>query len=252
MINAAFPADWRDAQNQVAKILKECEFDTYIEHTVQTLRGAVNIDVFAVDTTQQPPSIYLCECKHWRSAVPQTDVHAFRTVVHDYGANWGLFISSNGFQQGAYTAAQYTNVRLLSWEEFQQLFMDRWYVQYFLPQLYQSVDALVEYTEPVNSRIFRKVDALAPQAVGQFNLLRKKHEPLATLASLLRVPFLLGNHSRPALPLDESLPEEMYGRRDILPRDLLEAQSFRSLLEIYVGYITHALQEFDELFGERA
>jgi hypothetical protein len=35
----------------------------------------------------------LCECKYWRSAVPQAVIHGFRTVVGDIGANKGYAIA---------------------------------------------------------------------------------------------------------------------------------------------------------------
>ncbi|MDP2952194.1 MAG: hypothetical protein Q8O76_02615, partial [Chloroflexota bacterium] len=61
-----------------------------IDKEIETARGAVKIDVYAEDGRQKPSIIYLCECKHWRSGVTKTVVHAFRTVVSDYGVNWGL------------------------------------------------------------------------------------------------------------------------------------------------------------------
>ena len=79
VINESLPIDWRDLQRQVALILSECNFQVGIEKTVQTVRGASEIDVFAVDKEKMPPITYLCECKHWSSPIPQTAVHAFRS-----------------------------------------------------------------------------------------------------------------------------------------------------------------------------
>ena len=53
-------------------------------------------------------------------------MHAFRTVLADYGANRGYLISTAGFQSGAWQAAQSSNVALVSWEELQRQFFDRW------------------------------------------------------------------------------------------------------------------------------
>lgn len=109
----------------------------------------------------QPEIVYLCECKHWARAVPQSIVDGFRTVVQDYGANWGIIISLKGFQKGAYHSARNSNIKLLSWLEFQDLFEDRWIQNYFIPTLSAESDVLIEYTEPINSRIFRKADLLS-------------------------------------------------------------------------------------------
>jgi hypothetical protein len=53
-------------------------------------------------------------------------VHSFRTVIADMGADVGIIISANGFQRGAMAAAALTNIRLMTWEEFQQAFETRW------------------------------------------------------------------------------------------------------------------------------
>jgi len=159
------PASWRDLQGYVARILSECGVATAIEKVVKTARGKVEIDVWAHDSSSTPPQTYLVECKRWRDAVPQTVVHAFRTVVGDSGANWGAIVSSNGFQSGAYEAARYSNVRLLSWLEFQNLFAESWFEHYFCRLVGEKCDPLVEYTEPINSRIFKKADILSESHV---------------------------------------------------------------------------------------
>lgn len=252
MINSVSPTDWKDLQNQVAQILSECGFEVDIEKDITTARDTVNIDVHAVDPSQKPATVYLCECKYWKSRVPKTVVHAFRTVVHDYGANWGLIISSKGFQQGAYDAAQYTNVQLLSWKEFQQLFVDRWYDRYFVPHLYKVAGPLAEYAEPINSRILRKADALTPEAFQQFRLLREKYQQLATLAMPLFFPALLTGNPRLTPPLRVALSDQTAQASANLPQDLLDARSLREFLEVYILRFTEAVQEFDQVVDERA
>ena len=155
MINPSVPSNWRDLQSDVAQILSECGFNVETEKNVTTARGEVEIDVFAEDSTQTPPTIYLCECKLWNSSVPRREVHAFRTVANDFGANWGLIISKLGFQRGAYDAARHTNLKLLNWQEFQELFSKRWYREYMVKILPAETEPLVDYTEPINTRVFR-------------------------------------------------------------------------------------------------
>ncbi len=157
------PDTWIELQIRVARILSECNVDTAVEKLVELARGQAEIDVWAHDPSSTPAQTYLIECKRWKEAVPQAVVHAFRTVVGDSGANWGAIISSNGFQRGAYQAAEYSNVRLLTWNEFQELFATSWFTRYFCSVIRKEFDPLVEYTEPINSRIFRKADLL-PEA----------------------------------------------------------------------------------------
>ncbi|GAI12096.1 unnamed protein product, partial [marine sediment metagenome] len=182
VITKNMPNDWKDLQQQVSQILQECGLETDLERSIETARGSVEIDVYAEDKTQTPYVIYLCECKRWTSSVPQTIVHAFRTVVTDYGANFGLLISSRAFQSGAYEAAKNTNMRLLNWIEFQELFVERWINNYMLPRIYREADPLIEYTEPVNSRIFRKADALEKEKQQRFITLREQYQFLAYFA----------------------------------------------------------------------
>lgn len=41
------PKDWKDLQNRVAEILKECNFNVEIEKKAETAREKVELDVFA-------------------------------------------------------------------------------------------------------------------------------------------------------------------------------------------------------------
>lgn len=122
MTRRATPDDWRDLQRQVATILSDAGMAVETEKTVQTARGHVEVDVHAEDRLRGRRYVVAVECKHWRARVPQTVIHAFRTVVSEMGANAGYLVSSSGFQSGAMTAAELTNVRLVTWEEFQAEF----------------------------------------------------------------------------------------------------------------------------------
>src|SRR5262245_55883421 len=127
------PSSWRELQENVATILREAGVTAEVEKTISTARGKVSIDVWAHDSGATPTQTYLMEGKRWRLRVPKSEVHAFRAVVGDSGANWGAIVSTTGFQRGAFDAARYSNVRLLSWEQFQELFAARWYARHFLP-----------------------------------------------------------------------------------------------------------------------
>ncbi|MGN6212022.1 restriction endonuclease [Parafilimonas sp.] len=120
------PKDWRDLQNKVARFLSELGYETDVEKDIKTVREIINIDVFAVNNKQIPQSKILCECKFWNNPVPKTIVHAFRTAVTDFGANYGIIISKAGFQSGSHEAVKNTNILLLNWEEFQNYFRVKW------------------------------------------------------------------------------------------------------------------------------
>jgi hypothetical protein len=86
----------------------------------------VTVDVAVRDLISVPHSFYICECKHWAKHVSQSEIHAFRTVVLEAGANRGFLIARSGFQPGAIAAAVFTNIDLLTWDEFEALMFDRW------------------------------------------------------------------------------------------------------------------------------
>lgn len=244
------PTNWRDLQNQVALILQECGLDCQIEKNLQTVRGSVVVDVYAEDKTTQPTAIYLCECKLWQSAVPKTVVHAFRTVVSDFGANWGFVISSAGFQSGAFDAVVNSNIRLITWMDFESLFVDRWIEQYMRPRL-QELDPLVEYTEPINSRIFRKADELDEHAQDRFVQLRRQYGDLTFLALHYYLPIPSDLRSRPDLPLRRATKTER-AITTKLPDAVLDAMCLRDFLDSIYKYGNEGIAAFDEIFGGRA
>lgn len=253
VINSSLPKDWRDLQIQVAKIMKESGFIVDSEKDIETVRGIVNIDVYAEDTSQKPKTIYLCECKFWQKAIPKSIVHSFRSVVNDFGANWGLIISSHGFQSGTFAAAANSNIRLLTWKEFQELFLVRWFENYMQKRLREESEPLVDYTEPMNTRVFRKADKLDKKSQQRFTKLREKYVDLAFLTLVMYLPLSLPlKGGLPSLPLRKLIKSEELRNIKSLPDILLDAVSFRDLLEIITNEVRKALAEFDDVFGERA
>jgi hypothetical protein len=210
-------------------------------------RGRVKVDVLADDPGAVLPTRYLCECKHWRTAVSKDVVHSFRTVVTDAGANLGLLISSGGFQSGAAEAAAFSNVRLMTWIEFQATFEKKWFERFMAPTLSAAGDALHEYTEPINSRIFRKADALKEPARQRFRELRDRYQ----VASLILMMFSFGVHGPtiPELPLRATLRTPA---ASMLPAEILDAHALRPLMDAVIDFYKSATAEFDSVFGERA
>ncbi len=141
MLTAHIPHDWRDLQESVARILSESGFNCYTEKVIKTVRGKVEIDVYAQETVDGRTSTVLCECKHWSSRVPQTVVHGFRTVLADSGAHVGYLISTAGFQSGALEAGEATNLRLVTWQEFQNEFAASWIKHCLIPKLEQLFES---------------------------------------------------------------------------------------------------------------
>jgi len=245
------PETWKDLQNEVGQILRECGFYAEVDKNIKTAREAVDVDVYAEDHSRIPEIKYLIECKHWKTRVPKTIVHAFRTVVSDFGANVGLIVSSVGFQSGAFDAAKKSPIKLVDWKEFQGLFINIWIEKYFAPELQKAAGPLIEYTEPINSRIFRKADLLSRERKTKFKELRAKYFELAMCALPLSIrPSEFGKRL-PKLPLKQSL-QHLDSLGINLPQDVLDAIALREFLEALSRNCISATAEFDEVFGERA
>jgi hypothetical protein len=255
MIEARLPDSWQDLETRVAQVLLECGYEVQVQKNVSLARGDACIDVWA-DDHSSPQNIIAVECKHWARPATKNVVHAFRTVVGDCGANTGLIVSSAGFQEGAIRAAEYSNVRLLDWNEFQTMFAVRWFKTYMSPTLAECTDALHEYTEPINSRIFRKADALPSELQEQFKVLRRRHWPLAALNLALRPES--GELLRPDQSPLPSLPLRADARKrfgtesnGLVPDDVLDATALRPTMDALIEHSHRAIVDFDELFGGR-
>jgi restriction system protein len=246
------PSGWRDLQDRVAAILNEVGLKAETTKTIKLVRGQVEIDVYATNPEQIPASVVLCECKLWETPVSQTVVHSFRTVVADSGANQGLLISKLGFQAGAHSAAEHSNVKLVNWAEFQGMFVERWYLRYFATELQRRLEPLVEYTEPFNSRVFRKADALSADRRERFKVLRAKYSSWATFTLALRIPsipFPGFPRAPPLLPLRQNLNA---GEYPSVPLGWLNCSTYRELLDLISRDGAVAIAEFDQVFGGRA
>lgn len=240
MITTSTPQTWQDLQTESARILQECGFAVEVEKVVETARGRVEIDVFGEENVQGRRFITLCECKHWRAAVPQAIIHGFRTVVGDIGANKGYIISMAGFQAGAFSAAELTNLELVTWEEFQAAFEPSWLASYFSPELLKKLNGLMTHAEHFLPAWF---DSLSEPDQEAFIALKERHEELGWLSQSLAMHPLTRRAERfPRLPLSESLAE----RHDFakIPDVIGNARGYRQVLEAALELGGNALAEF--------
>jgi len=261
LIEAELPQRWQDLEAGVARILADCGYDVEVGKNVKLARGDADIDVWA-DDHSQPPNVLAVECKLWADPVTKEVVHGFRTRVGESGANLGLLVSAAGFQAGAVEAAAYSNVQLLTWIDFQKMFTERWFRRYLIPRLSEEMHALHEYTEPINSRIFRKAGRLTDDRKERFKALRQVHVTLGSLYLAFRgglVDGLLVDGEARDVPrgLPKGLPlradgADIFGLGGAVPDDVLDATALRPLLDALVEHSRRATAEFDAVFGERA
>lgn len=161
------PKDWNDLQIKVSQIWSGIGLNTEIEKDIQTVRGKVNVDVLAVDQKHLPHSKYIAECKNWEHAVPKHVVHSVRTIVHDFGANSGYIVSKVGFQSGAIEAAGNTNVYLLDFNEFQEIFRTR-YIDNMVDELESVAYPLRMYCDPTKSFLEEAFENLSEEKKKEY------------------------------------------------------------------------------------
>lgn len=178
MITTDIPRRWQELQFETARILAECGFAVEVEKVIETARGKVEIDVYGQERVQGRLFTTLCECKHWKVAVPQAVIHGFRTVVSDFGANKGYIISLAGFQSGAFSAAELTNIELVTWGEFQDAFRASWLENFFSPLLLHELDGLMTHAEPFLPVWFERLSA---RDQTKFLELKAEHQELGWL-----------------------------------------------------------------------
>ncbi len=248
MIDHQLPKLWKELQQKVAEIFEEIGYKTEIEKEIKTVRGQVKVDVFSVDETQTPDIVYICECKHWERLIPKTIVHAFRTVVQDFGANLGIIISKKGFQRGAHEAARNTNIKLVDWFGFQEMFEEKW-LSAISETVYNKFQALIDYTEPlVPNYIDRRIDQLGKEkTIPKFLKLRRKY----TIIGMMILHIKFGRfYEKPEdrIKFPRALPVPI----DRNVTKTTEIHSFREYINYLMFWGKKGLEEFGKLLDIRA
>lgn len=243
MITRHIPDNWQALQIEVGRILLECGFSVEVERKVQSARGTVEIDVYAEETVRGRRYAIACECKHWKSRIPQAVVHGFRTVVQEIGANIGYIVSMEGFQSGSIAASDLTNIKLVTWQEFQDIFEESWFEEYFTKEIDDKLDGLMTYAEPFLPAWF---DKMTDEDKATYLALKEKHDLFGVvMQSLGPYSRLLRKAPIPTLPLRARLtPDPILST---IPDHILDETAYRELLEASVIHGEAALSEFRAL-----
>lgn len=240
MITRNAPDSWQSLQNEVGRILEECGFSVEVEKKIQSARGVVELDIYAEEIVRGRKYAIACECKHWKSRIPQTVVHGFRTVVQEIGANIGYIVSMEGFQSGAVAAGDLTNLKLVTWQEFQNVFEESWFEEFFTNKIDQKLDDLITYAEPFLPAWFEQ---MSDEDKAKYYSLKEKYDLFGMIMQSL------GPYSRmfrkepiPTLPLRARLkPDPILST---IPDHILDETAYRELLDASVTYGETALAEF--------
>lgn len=244
MITDRSPDTWQGLQVEVAAVLTQCGFEAAVEETIETVRGRVTADVLAREDVLGRENRIVCECKHWKNRVPQTVVHSFRTVLADFGANAGYIISSSGFQVGAFNAVELTNVRLVTWPEFQAEFEGTWLEKFLLPTVADRFDSLFSLTEPLlPKRVFDLDDA----DKDRFMSVRERYFDFGMIMMLFTPYMNVVKLSIPSLPLRGRFRPTR--EETEMPDAFLDAIGYRDLLDIATPFAESAVAELSAALG---
>lgn len=233
----AAPNDWKDLEVKVAKILNASGFRAIVNKQIKTVRGHVNVDVYAEDVKSIPKSINLFECKYWSADIHQGIIHSFRTVLNDFGANRGFIIVKNGFQSGAYEAVKNTNVHLLSWNEFQDIFIERW-LECKLDVLNEISIPLREYTGPLGIDKFYKKASYDDKKI--YKDLCVKYEGVAIYSSKWYYKLRSGVIQNRKKQLDQIIDEA-------IKEELLSAKCFHSYSDYFEFLLANCMEGMRKL-----
>ncbi|NMZ70529.1 Restriction endonuclease [Pseudomonas peli] len=199
MIENPKPSDWKDLQSGVCRILNEVGIAAETEKTIETPRGKVEIDVYGIDEHSVEKIKYIIECKNWGSTIPQAVVHSFTTVLHETGGHIGILISKEGFQEGALSYIQHTNIVALTYAEFQERYFKQWYSKYFCVKVLSAVDCLLQYVEPINSRRSRFLNQLDATKKSEYEVLCNKYQNFTMVMAMLSMDKFASSHEPTAL-----------------------------------------------------
>ena len=172
------------------RIFRNIGLSSDIEVSIPTPRGSVNVDVFAIDGLSLDNIKYIVECKNWGSAIPQSVVHSFTTVMHETGVNIGFIISKRGLQSGAKEYTRNTNIVGLTYLEFQQRYFEAWWTRYFCPRVGDAADRVLQYTKEFNHHRDREYNKLSQKNKDLFDQLRSEYRVSSFMLAMFNMPSI--------------------------------------------------------------
>lgn len=248
MIENPEPTDWKELQSGVCRIFNEIGLKAEQDKEIKTPRGKVSLDVFAVDPGSVDNIQYVVECKNWKSSIPQSVVHSFTTVMHEVGANIGYIVSLHGLQKGAIDYIRNTNIKGVTYSDFQNHYQGVWIDHHFCPTLGNAADSLMQYTEPINSRRERYKSKLSSKLQENFIELYNKYNLFGMALTMISARRLMPQMiPRPDISTDKlnQIIAETIGKEHII-----ETHYLGRYLEKLILLVQEITDKFTSIFGK--
>lgn len=110
-------SSWYEFQEDIKEHFNSLGADAETNVRIQGVRTCHDIDIFVKTRFLGENITWIVEAKYWKSKVTKAQVLTLRSIVDDIGADRGFIISVAGFQNGAFEAANNTNVKLKTFDE---------------------------------------------------------------------------------------------------------------------------------------
>lgn len=247
------PEDWQELQNLVLRIFQEIGMIAEKEKVINTPRGNIEIDVFAIDPFSIDNIKYIVECKNWKNSIPQTVIHSFTTVMNETGGNIGYIISKNGFQDGAYSYIQNTNIKLYTFEEFQFRYATIWAKKQLSKIIYEQSEEFIIWTLNVNqNRSYYTYYEEEEKSLKLYEIL-KKHKPLRDIIYFIITFYDNPNNNFYDSHLSKSFPPHLDHIKELLLKNYnykASAQNYNDLAEEFKTLTKKAIEELNSIYGK--
>lgn len=248
IITGKAPRTWRQLQDQVGKILRDCGFLVEIEKTLKVDSGKKKIDVYAEERVQGRLYTIICECKYWKAKIPQEIVHGFQWVNAMSDSNKAYIISTSSFQKGAYQAIGATNLKLITWPEFQEEYFETWYTNFFYHEISKASSVSTDYNFLPYfddlSEVDRQLYFQTRNRLRDIELILS-HFPSPLIKSIQGREIVFGQ-----LPLRGNLfigKEDYWDLSTEIPDELLDASYCDEFLQEFISFCKSPLETYNYL-----
>ena len=140
-----------------------------------------------------------------------------------------------------------SNIKLLTYREFECRYLDSWFQRYFVVRLGNSVDSLSQYTEPIGSYRDRRVESLPLESRLAFMDLYRKYSVFGMSMTMFEFQKFSSQFAiKTPLEINE-FKEKINGQ---FPEFIqLKSEHYRGVLDELCRCIDGVTGEFNIVFG---
>jgi Restriction endonuclease len=134
---------WKEYQEAAAAHYRALGLFAQTDQVLQGMRGKHAVDIVVRGYRAGVEFLWLVECKWWNRRVPKSVVVTLAGIMQDVGADRGIVLSRRGFQSGASTMANKSNITLTGLDELVADTEDD-YIEYQCGVLRKRCEAIID------------------------------------------------------------------------------------------------------------